>query len=209
MELDDTDTLRNELAPFRTATFSPPSPVQPPPLILEVALETHELTPQQTLLLVSSQTGQRHTVETPSNRWLRGSEIVLERWYIQLVKPPKQGAPDLPVIYKKAVVLFRRVFTEARLLPVWRLKKRLSKIKLNNSLRLKVRVVSGDLSPGSAGEYERTERGRHADNNVDFQELLSSLSEHRASARHCALGRNVPHAQTGTARERRPNQCGR
>ena len=47
-------------------------------------------------------------------------------------------------MYKKAVVLFRRVFTEARLLPVWRLKKRLGKIKLNNSLRLKVRVANGD-----------------------------------------------------------------
>jgi autophagy-related protein 13 len=151
MELDDTDTLRNELTPFRTATFSPPSPVQHPPLILEVSLDTHELTPQQTLILVSSQTGQRHTVETPSNRWLRGSEIVLERWYIELVTPPKPGAPDLPVVYKKAVVLFRRVFTEARLLPVWRLKKRLGKIKLNNSLKLKVRVANGDLSPGRDG----------------------------------------------------------
>jgi len=82
-------------------------------------------------------------VETPANRWLRGSEIVLERWCIDLVTPPKVGAPDLPVVYKKAVVLFRRVFSEARLLPVWRLKKRLSKVKLNNSLKLQIRVTNG------------------------------------------------------------------
>ena len=146
MELDDTDTLRNELTPFRTATFSPQPPNPHPPLILEVVLDTQELTPQQTLILVSSQTGQRYTVETPSNRWLRGSDIVLERWCIDLVTPPKFGAPDLPVVYKKAVVLFRRVFSEARLLPVWRLKKRLTKVKLNNSLKLGVRVANGDGS---------------------------------------------------------------
>jgi autophagy-related protein 13 len=148
MELDDTDTLRNELTPFRTATFSPPPPTPHPPLILEVTLSTHDLTPQQTLLLVSSQTGRRYTIETPSNRWLRGSEIVLERWCIDLVTPPRLGAPDLPVVYKKAVVLFRRVFTEARLLPVWRLKKRLGKVKLNNSLKIKVRVANGESSSG-------------------------------------------------------------
>jgi autophagy-related protein 13 len=146
MELDDTDTLRNELAPFRTATFSPPPPTPHPPLILEVTLDTCELTPQQTLVLVSSQTGVRHTVEAPSNRWLRGSEIVLERWRIDLLTPPVQGAPDLPVVYKKAVVLFRSVFTHARLLPTWKLKKRLSKIKLNTSLRVRVRIANGDAT---------------------------------------------------------------
>lgn len=146
MELDETDTLRNELTPFRTATFSPPPPSPHPPLILEVTLDTHDLTPLQTLILVSSQSGQRHTVEAPSNRWLRGSEIVLERWCIDLVTPPKQGAPDLPVVYKKAVVLFRRVFSESRLLPVWKLKKRLSKVKLNNSLKLRVHIANTEIN---------------------------------------------------------------
>ena len=107
MELDDTDTLRNELNRFRTATFSPQPPTPYLPLILEVTLDTQDLTPQQTLILVSSQSGQRYTVEAPSNRWLRGSEIVLERWCIDLVTPPKVGAPDLPIVYKKAVVLLR------------------------------------------------------------------------------------------------------
>jgi autophagy-related protein 13 len=144
--LDDTDTLRNELALFRNATFSPPPPTPHPPLILEVSLVTQGLLPQQSLVLVSSQSGQRHIVEGPLNRWLRGSEIVLERWCVDLVTPPKLGAPDLPVVYKKAVVLFRRVFTEARLLPTWRLKKRLAKVKLTNSLELKVRVVNGETT---------------------------------------------------------------
>ena len=149
MELDDTETLRNELSLFRTATFSPPPPTPHPPLILEVTLDIRELTHQQTLILVSSLTGQRYTVEKPSNRWLRGSEIVLERWRIDLVTPPKQGAPDLPVVYKKAVVLFRRVFTQARLLPVWKLKKRLGKTKLNNTLKVRVRVAMGDTGDSS------------------------------------------------------------
>ena len=70
---------------------------------------------------------------------------MLEQWYIDLITPPKQGAPDLPVVYKKAVVLFRRVFTEARLLPTWKLKKRLGKVKLNTTLKLKVRVA-GDMN---------------------------------------------------------------
>ena len=149
MELDDTETLRNELAPFRTATFSPPPPTPHPPLWLEVTLDTRELTSQQSLILVSSQTSQRYTVENPSNRWIRGSEIVLERWRIDVLTPPKLGAPDLPVVYKKAVVLFRRVFTQARLLPAWKLRKRLSKVKLNSSLKLRVHVASGDPASSS------------------------------------------------------------
>jgi autophagy-related protein 13 len=149
MELDDTDTLRTELTPFRTATFSPPPSTPHPPLILEVTLDTRELTPQQTLILVSSQTGLRNTVEAPSNRWLRGSEIVIERWRIDLLTPPKPGAPDLPVVYKKAVVLFRSMFAQSRLLPAWRLKKRLSKVKLNNSLRIRVRVA--ETATGQSG----------------------------------------------------------
>src|SRR5271170_5035849 len=152
MELDETETLRSELSPFRTATFAPSPPTPPPPLFLEVSLDTKDLTPNQTLILVSSQTGSRYTVETPQNRWLRGSEIVLERWCIDLVTPARMGAPDLPIVYKKTVVLFRRVFSEARLLPVWRLKKRLSRVMLNNSLKLRVRVVSGEGgSTGNAG----------------------------------------------------------
>jgi autophagy-related protein 13 len=144
MELDDTDTLRTELSLFRTATFAPAPPTPHPPLILEVTLDTRDLTPQQTLILVSSTTGKRHTIDSPSNRWLRGSEIVLEQWRIDLVTPPKQGAPDLPVVYKKAVVLFRRVYTEARLMPVWRLKRRLAKVKLNAVLKLRVRIANAD-----------------------------------------------------------------
>jgi len=69
---------------------------------------------------------------------------VLEQWRIDLVTPPKQGAPDLPVVYKKAVVLFRRVYTEARLMPVWRLKRRLAKVKLNAVLKLRVRIANAD-----------------------------------------------------------------
>jgi autophagy-related protein 13 len=118
-------------------------------MILEVTLDTRELTTQQSLILVSTLTGQRSTVESPSNRWLRGQEIVLERWCIDLIPPPKPGAPDLPVVYKKSVVLFRRMFAQAKLLPVWRLRKRLSKVKLNNSLKLRVRVATGELSNGS------------------------------------------------------------
>lgn len=152
MELDETETLRTELSPFRTATFAPSPQTPPPPLFLEVTLDTKDLTPNQTLILVSSQTGSRYTVETPQNRWLRGSEIVLERWCIDLVTPARMGAPDLPIVYKKTVVLFRRVFAEARLLPVWRLKKRLSRVMLNNSLKLRVRVVSGEGGlTGNAG----------------------------------------------------------
>ena len=53
------------------------------------------------------------------------------------------------MVYKKAVLLFRRVFTQARLLPVWRLRKRLAKVKLNSSLKLRVRVVAGDPTSSS------------------------------------------------------------
>ena len=76
----------------------------------------------------------------------------MERWRIDLLTPPKHGAPDLPVVYKKAVVLFRSMFTQSRLLPVWRLKKRLSKVKLNSALRIRVRVAeTGQSQNGRIG----------------------------------------------------------
>ena len=51
-----------------------PQQSPPPPLIIETILDASELTPDQTLVILSS--GRRSKVETP--------EVVLERWKVVL-----------------------------------------------------------------------------------------------------------------------------
>ena len=54
----------------------------------------------------------------------RNSEVILERWRVELKTtgslPSDDFGPTLPTIYKKAIVFFRSFFTATRLLPAWK-----------------------------------------------------------------------------------------
>lgn len=59
--------------------------------------------------------------------------------------PTGEAFPELAVVYKKSIVLFRSLFAYARLLPTWKFQKRLAKVKLNsNSLRICCRIINGE-----------------------------------------------------------------
>lgn len=54
-------------------------------------------------------------------------------------------APELPVVYKKGIILFRSLYAYAGLMPTWKFRRRLSKVKLNaNALKINCRVINGN-----------------------------------------------------------------
>ncbi|KAJ1974768.1 autophagy protein 13 [Dimargaris xerosporica] len=139
LELEDREPVRSEVRFWRTAALlSTP----PPPLIVEVYLDVSDLRDNQ-MLVVTDDRLRRWTVDLqasfhdsrtslPSNlnssqdsRSLRRTSILLESWQLQLSHPVPYPTPELPIIYKKAIVYFRLLFLFVRLLPAYRLTKRL------------------------------------------------------------------------------------
>lgn len=100
------------------------------------------------------------------------SEVVLERWQIQLAEPaaviPKDLAQILPRTYKNSIVLYRSLFTFAKLLPAWKLSKKLLKPRSHHSPpKLKYRIKEErhtNISSKSKGDplklplYETSDR---------------------------------------------------
>ncbi len=127
-------------------------------MVIETYIDTEELTNNQSLVIIDEQ-GKRCDVEealnsSPSSSAGGGSqaadtEIILERWQIQLGEPPVEFPRDLgqilPRAYKNMIVLFRSLYTYAKLLPAWRLGKKLSKPRSTHSspkLNYRIRAES-------------------------------------------------------------------
>lgn len=126
-------------------------------MVIEIYIDTEELTNNQSLAILDDQ-GKRWDVEealAPSPGSSDGSkhgqdkaEVVIERWQIQLGEPSKELSKDLPVIlprvYKNSIVLFRSLFTFAKLLPAWGLAKKSSKPRSTfQTPKLKYRIIEG------------------------------------------------------------------
>ncbi|KAK6536643.1 autophagy protein 13 [Arthrobotrys megalospora] len=151
VELEETDIFREDLRPWK---YAEALDNRPPPLIIETYIDAEELTPNQTLVILDDNE-RRHNVETTLlafRNWRRGNplnskkEVVLERWRVDLSLPTGESAPELAVVYKKSIVLFRSLYSYARLLPSWKLQKKLAKGNKSN-LRICCRVVNGDTTP--------------------------------------------------------------
>ncbi|KAK6354972.1 autophagy protein 13 [Orbilia brochopaga] len=151
VELEETDIFKEDL---RLWKYSDASENRPPTLIIETYLDAEDLTPNQTLVILD-ELEKRHNVETTLlafRNWRRGNplnskkEVVLERWRVNLSPPTGESAPELAVVYKKSIVLFRSLYSYARLLPSWKLQKKLAK-GTKSSLRLCCRVMNGDTTP--------------------------------------------------------------
>ena len=115
------------------------SQAKPPALVIEIFLDTVELTRNQSLVIVDDN-GKRHGVadglkaSSPSDiefslQGAKSGKIILERWTIEVGNSAtaEEVNDALPNVYKKAVVLFRSLYTTARFLPSWKLYKRTAK----------------------------------------------------------------------------------
>ncbi|KAJ1923653.1 autophagy protein 13 [Tieghemiomyces parasiticus] len=149
LETEDTEAVRTEAKFWRTACLlSAP----PPPMFIEVYLDLSCLTDRQTLVvtddrlrrwMVDRHGPNLHDSRTSLHAAVTGyppgqpspqslgstsqgyTTVLLESWQLQLGHMPPYPAPDLPVVYKKAVVFFRGLFSLVRLLPAYRLSQRL------------------------------------------------------------------------------------
>ncbi|KAL8913047.1 MAG: hypothetical protein Q9172_007371 [Xanthocarpia lactea] len=153
-ELDETEATRDDLKVWKTCN---PAINRPPTMVVEIYIDTKDLTNNQSLAILDDQ-GKRWDVEEAlasspgssgdSKRGQSKPEVVLERWKIQLGEVSKELSKDLPVIlprvYKNSIVLFRSLFAFAKLLPAWSLAKKTSKSRSSSqSPKLKYRIIEG------------------------------------------------------------------
>ncbi|KAI3481309.1 hypothetical protein L1887_56407 [Cichorium endivia] len=161
--LDETDVLVDDLQEWRRPDLSDEPPL---PLVVEVYVDTSNLTQNQSLVIVDDN-GKHWDVadsippesSSRSNRaGGRYFEVMLERWTIELGDLSRYKASQLndqlPNVYKKGVLLFRSLYTFARFLPAWKLHKRLSRQPSNaQPLKLRYRIRQG--RPGGATRQSR------------------------------------------------------
>ncbi|OCK77551.1 autophagy-related protein 13 [Lepidopterella palustris CBS 459.81] len=150
--LDDTEVLAEDMLEWRTMDAMS---THPPPLCIEVYLDMKDLTNSQTLVVIDEQAKRWDVAEAlnppaestarPPSRVGKATQIVLERWKIQIGDrnsvPTSDLKDPLPNVYKKAVVLFRSLYTCTRFLPAWKYYRRMAKQPANHpSLKLNYRI---------------------------------------------------------------------
>ena len=136
VEVDETDSTRDQLRLWKSCDSVE---ARPPPMIIETYIDAQELTNNQSLVFIDDN-GKRWDVEEALNASPTSSsggngsgsrpEVILERWVIQLggnarSEVPKNLGVILPRIYKNSIVLYRSLFTCARLFPAWKIGKKL------------------------------------------------------------------------------------
>ncbi|KAL8688146.1 MAG: hypothetical protein Q9218_005868 [Villophora microphyllina] len=151
-ELEETEITRDDLRLWKTSNATNN---RPPAMILEIFIDTQDLTNNQSLAIIDDQ-GKRWDVEEALTSSLGASgdgqrgrnkpEVVLERWQIQLGEPSKDLSKDLSVIlprvYKNSIVLFRSLLAFAKLLPAWSLAKKTVKARSSaHAPKLKYRII--------------------------------------------------------------------
>lgn len=148
--------LSDDLQEWRRSELSDEPP---PPLVIEVYVDTSNLTQNQSLVVVDD-VGRRWDVadsvaaeSSPKSNRAGGRyyEVMLERWTIELGDMGRYKASQLndqlPNVYKKGVLLFRSLYTYARFLPAWKLHRRLSRQPSNaQPLKLRFRIRQGRTS---------------------------------------------------------------
>ncbi|KAI9736548.1 MAG: autophagy protein 13 [Claussenomyces sp. TS43310] len=161
LETDDTDAFRDDLRAWKTCGGFEN---RPPPLIVETYLDTMDLTSDQSLVIMDD-TGKRWDVaealngsggsnESDADHRKSRTEIVLERWRIELKDGPDDRIHDfgaiLPSVYKKCIVFFRSLYATTKFVPAWRLVRTLAKSgQTNGPLRAKCRILSSEVQSSS------------------------------------------------------------
>ncbi|KAF1845524.1 uncharacterized protein K460DRAFT_286534 [Cucurbitaria berberidis CBS 394.84] len=154
--LADSDELQRQLTEWKLMDAMAG---QHPSLCIEIYLDIQGLGHQQSLVVhgedgkrwdVSSALNAAEAASRSSSRAGKLTQLVLERWKIHvgdknLVHPSELNDP-LPNVYKKAVVTFRSLFANLRLMPAFRYNKTLAKQPANNpALKLNYRITTGEF----------------------------------------------------------------
>lgn len=152
LETPDSDLFTKEARePYRNISLS--TPPGPPPLEIQVLLSIPEFTNNKVLVYISPDSSRIRIEPTPRF-------ILLESWTLAFTAHP-EGDDDgvdvaLPTIYKHGIPLFRSLFSLLRVLPAWKLYKRLKRrtggIVKNGHLGIQLRVRAS-----SESEYDDTQ----------------------------------------------------
>ncbi|KAH7375311.1 autophagy-related protein 13-domain-containing protein [Plectosphaerella cucumerina] len=160
LNTEDFEDFRDDLRTWRNCSILDETI---PPLIIETYLDTAHL-PASHSLVVSDDDGKRwdvmealnsaaSSVSSPGRVGQRHTEVVLERWRIELKMVSADDLADfgviLPTIYKKIIVFFRSLFTTSRVLPAWRVSQQSINKPSSTTVRPKCRIRIGD--PDSRG----------------------------------------------------------
>ncbi|CAL1710854.1 unnamed protein product [Somion occarium] len=135
LETPDADTFKKHTTIYRSISSSP-SP--PPSFQLQVLLSIPELTNNQVLAYVAPDSS-RSPID-PSPKY-----ILLENWSLVFTPHqtnlPSEDRSDVtpPTIYKHGISLFRSMFTLLRILPAWKLARRL-RSQRNGKFSIELRV---------------------------------------------------------------------
>ncbi|KAL1409847.1 autophagy protein 13 [Vanrija albida] len=168
LTIPDTDVHKRDLAIYRTVSTSHPPHPSPdtaagesrstvPPLLISLILDTNDIPPGQTLLW--NREGQRvaldPTLVRPAAQPQRRPGIVLERWTFRatdVAVDPAAGASDMapPTAYRLGIIHFRALYSFIRLLPAYRLFRRLK--RANSGLRLGIKLWAAEGYANSPAE---------------------------------------------------------
>ncbi|KAH3685920.1 hypothetical protein WICPIJ_003110 [Wickerhamomyces pijperi] len=138
--LETYDTVKDDLKLWKSSSQSLP------PMIIETYLDLREFKPNQSLVLLDDD-----NIEWPVNT--RKSEIVIERWLIELdVNIMDSYDEELPILYKKLIITFRYLYALSRLLPSYKLLHMLENNSFTKTpLRVGTRILDGNRSILSKG----------------------------------------------------------
>lgn len=102
--------------------------------------------------------------------------------------PLPRTSPDLPIVYKKSIILFRSLYTLVNLLPAYKLYRQLRKRNQQNSLKMVCRITTGRLSSSSTIGLETPLVDDERLMRHDFVPVLTplgSLSVHVSYRQNC------------------------
>ncbi|KAK1775396.1 autophagy-related protein 13-domain-containing protein [Copromyces sp. CBS 386.78] len=158
IETEDTEEFKDDLRVYRSCdSFTN----RPPPMIIETYIDASRISSSHSLALVD-ENGKRWDVlealnssesseDSPRKRHLqkRNTEVILERWRIELKCIPNDGAlqdfgPSLPTIYKRSIVFFRSLFLATRVMPGWKFSQQTMTKAIHPALEVKCRIVPAE-----------------------------------------------------------------
>ncbi|KAI9008405.1 autophagy-related protein 13-domain-containing protein [Gaertneriomyces semiglobifer] len=132
LDMYDIEGLRDDLRHWRVRSTTS----APEPLFIDIYLDVSHMAPGQTLLLRDEYT-QRRVKISNEQLWMRDPRsgaavrvktILLESWQLTLASSGSfQPTVDVPLSYKRAMALFRSLYSSSRLLPAYRLFRKLKK----------------------------------------------------------------------------------
>ncbi|EPY52480.1 autophagy associated protein kinase regulatory subunit Atg13 [Schizosaccharomyces cryophilus OY26] len=139
LEVDETDVYADQFKLWKSIDMTAERKI--PPMVLHTYFDISDLSRNQKLSIFDGR--EHHVIDLNRSK---ASKIVLERWVVSLDGGSSSAPVELAVLYKKLVVLFRSLYTYTHLMPLWKLKSRINRLRAHNaSLKVGCTLSTDDL----------------------------------------------------------------